>query len=1003
MPTEFLTEEQKSKYKSFPCNLTIDEIAKYFLLDNHEKTVIYRLREEHNRLGYALQLGTVKLLGSFLDNPTEIPEDIVLYVSKQLGIDIKALAKYSTGRTIRQHTQEIKKTYGYHDFSDQPYHWRLIRWLYNQLWYTNDRTGILFELAVSMCISLKVLLPGATVLERLISKVKERVTTRLWGKLASLPERTQCKRLEYLLQITDKKNVTGLDTIRQQITHESPVGFLKAIERYNRFYLLGAHSWDISKLPAGKLRVLSRYAAVARAQAIERMPYERRLATLAAFAVIFTISSQDNIIDYMLKYFSELSNKADKNTKNERLRTLKDLDGSSRELSRACSLILDESIPDEKLREMIFSKVPKECLKSSVGKVDTLTKPVDQIVEYKEIFKYYNSVRRFLPKLLSSIRFKSNSAGKQALVAWEFLAKCENKEGKDKYAGAPVEGMSSSWKKVVFKDDDSSIKPCPYTFWAIEKMVSGIKNFDIYLENSEKYSDPRSNLIQPVEWESKKNKILSTLGWSSNVKESLAPLKEKLDTTYKNTVKNWETNPDVRVEQAGKKSRIVISNVDKLEEPRSLLLLKKRIKSLLPDTDLPGVLLEIAYLTKFTEQFTHISHGNSRIDDLPVSICAVLISKACNIGLKPLVHRGVPALEYDRLTWVDQNYFRSETLKLASEVLIEFYSKLDFPKNWGTGDVASADGVRILTPPKTIYAGSNPKYFGPGRGITSLDLLSDRRIGLNILTLTGTLRDSVGLLELVLGQNTAIKPREIMTDTAGYSDIIFGLFALLGYQFSPRIADMGSSKLWRFDSHADYSVLNDLTKNKLREELIAKYWDDMLRMAGSLKLGTINPTNLIRMLQRSGKPTMLGKATGEFGRIFKTIHHLSVMDDPDYRRRILTQLNMGESEHSLKRTLLFWKKGELYQATREGQEDQLYALSLVTNCIIIWNTIYIEAACKAMENEGIEINKEDKKRLSPFGHEHINIVGRYSFEQANEILNGRLRQLLPMDKKLFGI
>jgi TnpA family transposase len=177
----------------------------------------------------------------------------------------------------------------------------------------------------------------------------------------------------------------------------------------------------------------------------------------------------------------------------------------------------------------------------------------------------------------------------------------------------------------------------------------------------------------------------------------------------------------------------------------------------------------------------------------------------------------------------------------------------------------------------------------------------------------------------------------------------------------------------------------------------------MLRVAASLKLGTINPTNLVRMLQRSGKPTMLGKATGEFGRIYKTIHHLSVMDDPDYRRRILTQLNMGESEHSLKRTLLFWKKGELYQATREGQEDQLYALSLVTNCIIIWNTIYMEAAIKTMESEGIEIYPEDKMRLSPFGHEHINIVGRYSFAQACEILKGQLRQLLPMDKKLFGI
>ncbi|MBX4270039.1 transposase [Clostridium estertheticum] len=79
----------------------------------------------------------------------------------------------------------------------------------------------------------------------------------------------------------------------------------------------------------------------------------------------------------------------------------------------------------------------------------------------------------------------------------------------------------------------------------------------------------------------------------------------------------------------------------------------------------------------------------------------------------------------------------------------------------------------------------------------------------------------------------------------------------------------------------------------------------MLRVAGSLKLGTINPTNLIKMLQRGGKPTMLGRAMGEFGRIFKTTYELSFLDDKNYRRRILTQLNRGESENGLKRVVVY--------------------------------------------------------------------------------------------------
>ena len=232
--------------------------------------------------------------------------------------------------------------------------------MYNQFWYTNDRPSTIFELTVSRCIDSKILLPGVTVLERLISQVKERATARLWRKLAILPDASQCKRLENLLLITDRKNTSGLETVRQQITHESPVGFLKTIERYNKFCSLGAYSWDISSLPIGKIRVLSRYAATARAQAIERMPYDRKIATLVAFAVIFTISSQDNIIDYMLKYFSELFNKADRNVKKERLRTLKDLDNSARELSKACKFILNENISDKEIRNAILKITTKE-------------------------------------------------------------------------------------------------------------------------------------------------------------------------------------------------------------------------------------------------------------------------------------------------------------------------------------------------------------------------------------------------------------------------------------------------------------------------------------------------------------------------------------------------------------------------------------------------------------------------------------------------------------------
>ena len=125
-----------------------------------------------------------------------------------------------------------------------------------------------------------------------------------------------------------------------------------------------------------------------------------------------------------------------------------------------------------------------------------------------------------------------------------------------------------------------------------------------------------------------------------------------------------------------------------------------------------------------------------------------------------------------------------------------------------------------------------------------------------------------------------------------------------------------------------YGILNKLAKGKIRKDIIVRYWDDMLRIAGSLKMGVVSPTELLQTLQCNGKPTMLGKSIGEFGRIYKTQYLLTYVDDEGYRRKILTQLNRGESRHNLARAVFYGKKGELHQAYREGLEDQLGALGL---------------------------------------------------------------------------
>lgn len=161
--------------------------------------------------------------------------------------------------------------------------------------------------------------------------------------------------------------------------------------------------------------------------------------------------------------------------------------------------------------------------------------------------------------------------------------------------------------------------------------------------------------------------------------------------------------------------------------------------------------------------------------------------------------------------------------------------------------------------------------------------------------------------------------------------------------------------------------------------------------AGSLITNQVRVYDLLRMFGREGHPTPLGQAFAEYGRIAKTLHLLAVLDpvDDTYRRRVNRQLTIQESRHKLARDICHGRRGQIHQAYRAGQEDQLGTLGLVLNAVVR-TTRYLDAAVEQLRADGHEISDEDVARLSPLRHRHVNF-GRCSFTASGP--HGRLRQL----------
>ncbi|MDQ6672375.1 MAG: DUF4158 domain-containing protein, partial [Chloroflexota bacterium] len=141
MPVDFLTADQERSYGRYAGELSRAQLGQYFHLDDRDRGVIDQLREDHTRLGYAAQLATVRFLGTFLVDPRDVPPGAIVYLAGQLDIaDPSCLERYlDRPATHHEHTADIRRSFGYRDFSEQPEHFRLVRWLHARAWLSNER------------------------------------------------------------------------------------------------------------------------------------------------------------------------------------------------------------------------------------------------------------------------------------------------------------------------------------------------------------------------------------------------------------------------------------------------------------------------------------------------------------------------------------------------------------------------------------------------------------------------------------------------------------------------------------------------------------------------------------------------------------------------------------------------------------------------------------------------------------------------------------------------
>ena len=189
--------------------------------------------------------------------------------------------------------------------------------------------------------------------------------------------------------------------------------------------------------------------------------------------------------------------------------------------------------------------------------------------------------------------------------------------------------------------------------------------------------------------------------------------------------------------------------------------------------------------------------------------------------------------------------------------------------------------------------------------------------------------------------------------------------------------------MYSFGKPSSYPSLEPLIAGRINIGLIRAHWTDILRVAASIRTGTVTASLIMRQLASYPRQNGVAAALRELGRLERTLFTLDWIEDPELRRSASRELNKGESRNSLAKAVFIHRLGEIRDRTYENQQHRASGLNLLVTAIILWNTRYLARAITALRASQ-EVPDALLEHLSPLGWEHVNLTGDYVWAPADE-------------------
>ena len=952
--------------RRLPADPSEDELARHWSLTPSDLAEIAQCRGADHCRRFAVQLCMLRAHGRFLDDYRHAPIKIVNHLSRQLGlVPVLFLDRPGRAQTEREQSLRIRRYLGIRGFDHQAAA-DLREWL-RQGAIEGRAAAELLAPAEDKLREWRVMLPATSTLERLVAAEVTHATTDLYEMVTTRLPPTLRAAIDLLVEVPEGDARSSLFRLKDYPKSANAAVIKGDIVRLRLIEELLGNGIGLDDLDPRIVRQLGQLGRSYDAGDLRRFAKPKRDALVACTLVEARKALLDQIVE-MNDLFLTGMNRRSRTAVETRRKSLRRRarDGLHRVLGAVDALVaaegtqtvtaLREALDTPALIEAAIACRTYERLEAR-GHLDAM-------------LARYSTLRQYLSAFLA-LPFQAAAGSETLLGAIEILRALDAGARGPLTPEDPHGFVQADWRAHLIADGklDRAI-------WEISLALAvrdALRAGSLFLVQSRDHVSFWNLIYDDPRWQQTREQAYQRLDLPADGQAFLARITAEFDQAARAAERGLPSNRFAAVRDG----RLKLKRRDALPVPRAVHQLRATIGASLPRVRIEDLLQDVDEWCGFTHAFQPLGGYQPRGADPHRSLLATLIAHGTNLGLAAM-SQSVDSLTAETLQDTSRWFLRDATLKAANTILVNHHHGLKLSGIWGDGRRSSSDGQRFAVERDSLLASFYPRYFGYyDRALALYTHTSDQHSVYATQAISCAPREAGYVLGGILDNDTVLAIREHTSDTHGFTEHLFGLCALLGITFMPRLKDLPDQVLSRIDRDADYGALQPLLRGRINVELIIEQWDQLVRLAASLK-DRLTPAHVVmQRLVNANASDRLAGALSQLGRLMKTLHILRYIHEEPLRDAIQLQLNRGEFRHILAKWLFFANQGGFRSGDYEEVMNKASCLSLLSNAVLIWNTVHIARIVDQLRAAGQEVKEEDLARVSPLAHAHVIPNGSY--------------------------